>query len=446
MTATRRALSVLAALLALSAPPAAAAPFAFSTGAPTNDIGMASGGAVETADDFELANRTTITEISITGLLPPGALLTDTQSVGLELYRVFPLGSVQPPSGHVPTRAGSPADVAFDARSGGGLLPWSAMQLTDSFTAMNSVATGIHPSPNNLTGGDGPVTGREVRYRLTPDTPIRLDPGRYFLVPQVTLTSGHFLWLSATTPVAPDSETWIRDAALAPDWLRVGTDIVGGHVYNAAFSLVGRSCTAITIGPAALPHATAGTPYTTTLAVSGGQEPYTFSAQRLPDGLTLSADGTLAGTLATAGSFPLDLGVTDADGCTGSVTLALTVDAGTPNVTPPALSRLRVRPMSFAVATRRNGVRHGGTTIAYRDSAAATTTFTVLRRVRRHGRTRFVVVGRFHHADVAGANRVRFGGRLHGAALAPGRYSLRARPRLGSVAGAAVVVGFRVLP
>src|SRR4030095_13754532 len=39
-----------------------------------------------------------------------------------------------------------------------------------------------------------------------------------------------------------DLQAWIRNENLAPDWLRVGTDIVGGNpvpTFNSAFSLSG---------------------------------------------------------------------------------------------------------------------------------------------------------------------------------------------------------------
>ena len=42
-----------------------------------------------------------------------------------------------------------------------------------------------------------------------------------------------------------DLQSWTRDAGIAPDWLRVGTDIVGppateaAPTFNAAFSLTG---------------------------------------------------------------------------------------------------------------------------------------------------------------------------------------------------------------
>jgi len=62
------------------------------------------------------------------------------------------------------------------------------------------------------------------------------------------LSSGNFLWLSAPkpivapgTPFAPDLQSWIRNDDLAPDWLRIGTDITGQGPFNAAFSLAGET-------------------------------------------------------------------------------------------------------------------------------------------------------------------------------------------------------------
>ena len=69
--------------------------------------------------------------------------------------------------------------------------------------------------------------------------------------------SGNFLWLSAPKPIVPsgtpfsaDLQTWIRNADLSPDWLRIGMDITGQGPFNAAFSLSG---TQVTPEPSTLP-------------------------------------------------------------------------------------------------------------------------------------------------------------------------------------------------
>jgi hypothetical protein len=126
--------------------------------------------------------------------------------------------------------------------------------LKSTFTANNSVLNGIHPKPGFHTGGEGAVTGQEVQFNVLFSKPFLLPSDHYFFVPQVQLTNGDFFWLSAPKPIhAPgtpfppgftDLQEWIRNEALAPDWLRVGTDIVGGSPapqFNAAFSLSGQA-------------------------------------------------------------------------------------------------------------------------------------------------------------------------------------------------------------
>src|SRR6185369_11576738 len=76
--------------------------------------------------------------------------------------------------------------------------------------------------------------------------PISLPADHYFFRPEVLLSDGNFLWLSAPKPTAPplftgDLQSWIRNDALAPDWLRIGTDITGQGPFNAAFSLSGET-------------------------------------------------------------------------------------------------------------------------------------------------------------------------------------------------------------
>ena len=248
------ALLVLA-TAALGIVPAAADPFFFSTGNPNGLMATASrpdlppGAEIESADDFILTKETKITSATFTGLLPAGASVSQ---VVVEIYRVFPLDSTNPPDGKVPTRTNSPSDVEFDDRdTASGNLTFSTSILSNSFTASNSILNGIHPSPNQTTGGEGPVTGIEVLFTVNFTNPFLLAPDHYFLIPQVEVTtgSGEFYWLSAPrpivppgTPFAPDLQSWIRNANLDPDWLRIGTDIVGGATpptFNGTFSLNG---------------------------------------------------------------------------------------------------------------------------------------------------------------------------------------------------------------
>jgi hypothetical protein len=254
---------VLAAGLACAGP-AAGAPFSFDNGNVTNQLASAtrpdSPGLfeIESADDFVLADETRIGSASFTGLLPAGTTLGAIGQVVVEIYRVFPLDSTVPPSGHAPTRTNSPSDVAFDSRdSAAAALTFTASVLATAFSAANSIQPGgIHAAPNQTTGGNGSVSGEEVRFNVTLATPFDLPAGHYFFVPQVMLSSpGSFLWLSSVrpivapgTPFTPDLQAWVRDAALDPDWLRAGTDVVGGNpapTFNLAFSLAGETVPAV---------------------------------------------------------------------------------------------------------------------------------------------------------------------------------------------------------
>jgi hypothetical protein len=139
----------------------------------------------------------------------------------------------------------SPSDVAVASRDdASGSLTFSVSNI-GAFTANNSVQPGgIHPTPHQTTGGDGAVTGEEVQISVNFLQPFDLPADHYFFVPQVALSNGDFLWLSGQRPapgLTPDLQSWTRDQFLDPDWLRVGTDIIGAGTFNQAFSLAGET-------------------------------------------------------------------------------------------------------------------------------------------------------------------------------------------------------------
>src|SRR5213594_400869 len=262
--------SLIGAVLALTAcltTPLWAAPFFFATGSPNTLLGAlsrrSSPGKVETetADDFVLQETTVITHATILGLIPTGTPLENIRDVEVEVYHVFPEDSdVSRTSGPptfstsaVPTRNNSPSDSEIDtatrARTAG-TLAVSARVLNTSFTVGTTVVNGI----TLRTGAEPSFTGDEVEITITFTSPIILPSGHYFFRPEVLLTSGDFLYLSGPRPIpgaplTPDLQAWIRNGDLAPDWLRIGTDIIGAGnppnppapTFNMSFSLAGET-------------------------------------------------------------------------------------------------------------------------------------------------------------------------------------------------------------
>jgi len=246
--------SVLA-LTAGLATPLLATPFFFTTGNPNGKLASLSRRSApgkietETADDFFLQDTTVIRSATITGLVPVGTPLDSIRDVEVEIYHVFPKDSVSPPDNKVPSRVNSPGDVEIASAtrdSSRGTLSFNASLAITSVTVPKSVVNNISVG----SGGDGPATGEAVEITIHFTTPIILPVGilpgdQYFFRPEVLVTGGNFLYLSTTKPAnfpgttTPDLQAWIRNSNLAPDWLRIGTDIIGGTTFNMSFSLSG---------------------------------------------------------------------------------------------------------------------------------------------------------------------------------------------------------------
>jgi len=257
--------SVATLSVGLAAAPAMADVFFFSTGNPDGKLGSLSAPAspsnleTETADDFALTDATVISKATIHGLIPSGVDVSSIQQVEVEIYHVFPKDSDTTRTQQVVTRVNSPSDVEIgaatrDSAASPATLSFGATLESSSFMVTNTVVNKINPKPNQFTGGEGPATGEEVEIDITFTPPIFLPTEHYFFRPEVEVSSGNFLYLSAPRPIVSppgtpfpagftDLQSWIRNTNLNPDWSRPGTDIISTPqvmvTFNAAFSLAG---------------------------------------------------------------------------------------------------------------------------------------------------------------------------------------------------------------
>jgi hypothetical protein len=188
--------------------------------------------------------------------------------------------------------------------------------------------------------------------------------------------------------------------------------------------------------------------------------PQTFAYQWSLDGVDVAGATSSSYTAAAPGSYTCRVTAANEEGSRAQTSAAHAVLGAAPaalgatpagpaipaDTTPPTLSFLKLSPSTFRAARAGAGVTRAklGTRVSYRVSEASMTTFRVERAIlgvkrgngcvkpslrTRRGRrcTRFVAVGgRFRDADVAGANRFRFTGRIRGRTLKPGRYRLDA--------------------
>jgi hypothetical protein len=165
-----------------------------------------------------------------------------------------------------------------------------------------------------------------------------------------TLGAAYSVKLEATGAVAP--YRWDVTAGALPAGLRLQGDTIAGtpaaigtssvtlrvrgvdgNAATKAFTLVVDPAP-LTVTTRSLAAGKADAPYSQTLAATGGRAPYTWSASSLPAGLTLDASGVLSGTPTAAGTAPISVTITDADGRTETVSIPLTIA----DVDPVAIS------------------------------------------------------------------------------------------------------------
>lgn len=121
---------------------------------------------------------------------------------------------------------------------------------------------------------------------------------------------------------------------------------VGGCGGSRAYSIT-VDCQAFVVVPPALPDGAIGSAYAYTMSTSAGLAPVTFAVTSgaLPDGLTLSPAGLLAGTPTAAGQSLAHVTATDAAGCSQGIDYVLDIFAA------PPLSTVQPSPGPLAIST-----------------------------------------------------------------------------------------------
>ncbi len=223
-------------------------------------------------------------------------------------------------------------NALVEATGGSSPFTWSAQGLPAGLTISTANGT-IRGTPTQsgdfdvavlVVDGIGQRDSRTIPLVISPP-PLSITTA---VLPQGTVTVPYSVTVTATGGTAPLD--W--SAQGLPDGLTInpstgtiaGTPTANGNflvtvtVADSGNQRVSRQYSVavglpvLTITTAALPSATMGTSYSTTVAAAGGIPPFVWSATGLPGGLTISSStGTITGTPTANGNFTVTVTVAD---------------------------------------------------------------------------------------------------------------------------------------
>ncbi|MCX6855869.1 MAG: putative Ig domain-containing protein, partial [Verrucomicrobia bacterium] len=204
------------------------------------------------------------------------------------------------------------------------LTDLSGCQVTRAYT-VTLVCPALVMSPSALSSGVQGSAYSQMMAAGNGTTPYTWTVPVGTLPPGLTLSTGGSL---SGAPTLPGSYTFTIRATDARNC-----------VVDTGYTLA-ISCPTLTVSPASVLDATLAAAYSpTNFTVSGGAAPYTWSTTgMLPTGMSLSSAGALSGTPSGApGLYNFTVIVTDANLCSGSRAIGLTVNCGSFSITPATL-------------------------------------------------------------------------------------------------------------
>ncbi|KAB7727309.1 choice-of-anchor E domain-containing protein [Rudanella paleaurantiibacter] len=296
---------------------------ATSTGSGVLEYSL-NGGAFQTANSFTLNAPVSTTAVIV--VRTQGSSCTATESIVVNCACQTPVSLTFVPTAlqtcpEVPvsfTVGVAGATSASLTSSGTGTFSQSVVSGMATVTYLPSLADATAGSVTlTLTSADPDGTGTCVADQVS--RVLTINPAPVVTVTSASICAGEMATLTAT---GADTYLWSNGATTQTISVSVaGTYSVTGTTAAGCSATATGTLTVFgqpTISPAILPAATVGVAYSQTLTGNGGRAPYTFAvvAGSLPQGLSLSTGGVLAGTPTdnTPASFTVSL--TDANGCT----------------------------------------------------------------------------------------------------------------------------------
>lgn len=288
-----------------------------------------------------------------------------TGTLACSITPTCPAVSVTPATISTPT-VGTSYTQALNATGGispytwaltSGSLP-SGLSLSTSNGTISGLPTSSVAATFSVRATDAAGCTATQSYSVTPACPtISISPST---LPVGTVGTPYSQTLSASGGTAAYT-SWTVTSGTLPAGLTLNssTGVISGTPtasaspatsvtvrVNDAYGCQGTQvltlqiCPVISVTPSILPTPTVGTPYSQTLSASGGSASYTYTLAggTLPAWATLSSSGVLSGTPNSAASSTFTVRVTDANGCSTTLSYTLAPVCPTVTITPATLA------------------------------------------------------------------------------------------------------------
>lgn len=278
-----------AAALKISAPPSHA-----TVGVPYNAVSSVSGGSSPYL-------------FGVSGTMPPGL-------------------SLNPSTGSItgtPTVAGT-----YDFE-----LNVSTISATaDTSTPIQVGLGAVHPS--KLYGSNsGHIVVSSTALTISPNSASVPSQGQQQFTAHLSGTADTAVTWSATRGTISSNGTFVAPKVSGDTPVTI-TAKSANSKSEAAATVTVTGQTPLAITSASLPEGNTGSPYSATLAATGGVSPYQWNlaSGSLPSGIQLqSGSGVITGTTTVAGVYPITAKVTDTGGQSASLAFTLTISSNSTN-------------------------------------------------------------------------------------------------------------------